>query len=289
MEQLCGQPGVVVTVDHDDDVRVKFDDDSSRRKGGLNNSSKLDFLFHPNMLIMIQRSPRLERPSLATLMPDPMCKLSSEQAESELEKEAEALMLRAMPVLEASAGDHDESGPSARKCAVMLIALYAQQGRKKERKAMEKRKEAIEGWCDESSDDSSDEDDSDDSGDSDDSDDDDGNDIEVQHELMRRFPRLTASLQDDNDHQMELSDLLEVLEALEIINNERPAKSAKAIKDRKKTKDSLEDRVRVAMRRDRAAKLLAAEPQSVRREAEEMTAKFSRMGISHLSNSKGRG
>ena len=190
--------------------------------------------------------------------------------------------LRAMPILEDDAGDDDDSGQSARKCAEMLIMLYTKQGRKKERKAMEKRKIEIEAWCD-SSDDSSDESGSDGDSDDDSDDDSDGDgEEEVQEGLMRRFPRLTRAIQDDNDEQMELADVLEVLEALEKMNVERPPKSAKAVEDRKTTKESLEERATVAMRRDRALKLLAAQPQNVRREAEEMTAMFSRMGVSHL-------
>jgi hypothetical protein len=186
-----------------------------------------------------------------------------------------------MPILEDDACNNEDSAPSARTCAEMLIALYTKQGRKKERKVMQKRKDEIEAWCDESSDEG--EDDSDEDGDDDsDADSDDDRKEEVQDELMRRFPRLTLALQDDNDEQMELADVLEVLEALETINNERPPKSAEAAADRKLTKTSLEERAKVAMRRDRASKLLAADAQSVRREAEEMTAMFARMGVSHL-------
>ena len=64
--------------------------------------------------------------------------------------------------------------------------------------------------------------------------------------------------------------------------NSKTFKSAEAAADRKLTKTSLEERAKVAMRRDRASKLLAADAQSVRREAEEMTAMFARMGVSHL-------
>ena len=83
-------------MDLNDDVSVVFSAWWAQRRDG---KSGMAHEFHPDALVWIERpaaaaTAAARRPSLATLMPDPLCGLTPAQAEAELEKEAEALALR---------------------------------------------------------------------------------------------------------------------------------------------------------------------------------------------------
>ena len=83
-------------MDFNDDVSVVFSARWAQRRDG---KFGMAHKFHPDALVWIERPAAVatvaaRRPSLATLMPDPLCGLAPAQAEAELEKEAEALALR---------------------------------------------------------------------------------------------------------------------------------------------------------------------------------------------------
>ena len=78
------------------DPQILFSASWAQRRDGKSDTS---YLVNPDALILIEQSATAAaaaagRPSLATLMPDPRCHLTPAQTEKELEKEAEALVLR---------------------------------------------------------------------------------------------------------------------------------------------------------------------------------------------------
>eukprot|EP01050_Picozoa_sp_SAG11_P012302 SAG11_NODE_1359_length_5116_cov_11.562687_2_plen_345_part_00 len=272
MGRLCvaGEVGAVWNVDGDGDVHVRFEEPIADNKVGTSRKRNRDLCFNPDALVMVKKAERKTTPVnvISNLMDaGSNWQGSEEKAITFLESEAEELLQKAMPVLFADAGDSERSGEGAMHCCKLLISLYTKQNRKKDLKAMLKRKDEIKSWCDDSSDDESSGDESSDicGSDSDDSDQsntsgttsvDEG---DVQDELMAMFPRLTRALQDDNDEQQSVEDIQEVLAELEKINRERPPKNATAAKDRADTREALQDRLKVAVRRDRVAQLLGIE------------------------------
>eukprot|EP01051_Picozoa_sp_SAG22_P003448 SAG22_NODE_168_length_16723_cov_6.542409_2_plen_738_part_00 len=169
MDKLCGQSGAVLTVEFNDDVRVLFDESWAQKL----KEGKPGMHFHPDALKLIEKGATTAAAGesgggLATLMADPLSTLSAAEAKTALEQEAEALLLRAMRFLEDNAGDDELVAGDAMTCAELLATLYKKQGRKKEHKITEKKKDMLKAWCEESSDSDdecgSDSDDSDDTG-----------------------------------------------------------------------------------------------------------------------------
>ena len=250
MDELCGQVGAVSRIDADGDVFVIFDAGARTatvKHGGR--GKRQDYCLNPKALTLLERPdtpPGLDdaTPKLSAVMPEGWSG-TEEQAEREVEEEAEALLVRALSVLEAEVGGSEATGSSARLSADLLCDLYEKQGRKKEMKAMRKRKDALEAWCSSSEEDSS----------ASESDSDEDSE-EVQDLLMAMSPGLARALQHDNDEPVTVADLESALDSLHIVNAQRPPQSETAIQDREDTEKALAKKLKIARRRDRAHSLL---------------------------------
>jgi tetratricopeptide (TPR) repeat protein len=262
MDKLCGTMGTVNRIDVKGDLKVLFD--TARRAAIVNRGKRGrrgDYRINPAACTLVERPAESVHsdPGLAQVP----CKLSmlmpegwggtEEEAEQKVEEEAEALLLRALCVLEAEVGSFDATGSSARAAAGRLCDLYEKHGRKKEVKTMRKQKEALEGWCSESEDDDT-ESDSDSS--EDESDEDAGREGEVQDLLLTRSPQFARALEHGNDEAVTVADLESALASLHAINAERPPTSKRATRDRAYTEKALVEKLKVARRRDRAYALL---------------------------------
>ncbi len=261
MDKFLGQEGTVKGVDSDGDVTVKFD--IGGRAAGLNHKGRSNFHFNPAALELVSRADqKVQTMSLVDVARtgtkvDAKWTGTDEEAEQLITEEAEELLLRALAVLEKEASQ----AKSARLCADLLVDLYEEAGkaRKKEMNAMQKRMDALEAWCSDSSDDS-------DSAESDiDSEDgsvDAGGEtgfVEVQDVLLAQSPEFQRALQPDPDTEhVSLSQLQDVIRKLDEINISKPPRTAAEEKDRSETRKGLAKKIEVVERRDRAAALLGA-------------------------------
>lgn len=261
MDRFLGTEGTVRKVDSDGDVWVNF---RQSQAISFDADTQLDrlrsFCFNPIALTLVTTADGAESSiTLADLVrtnPEPPLRLdwsgTDEEARLLIRHEAEALLLRALAVLEKS----PEEAEDARDCARALVDLYEEAGkpRKNEMKAMQKRMAVLEAWC---SDDSSSESDSDH-----DSDSSSGSDYEpsfrdVQDILLERNPELLRALQPGHHSEhVSLGMLRDVLAQLQHINAVSPPRSVEEIADRKDTEKALRRHIATIEQRDRAAALL---------------------------------
>jgi hypothetical protein len=270
MDKYSGQEGSVRSVDVDGDVLVKFD--LGGRGAGLHHKARSHFTFNPAALTLISKAAdRKESTMLMTLAAVARtCTQvgrdwsgSDEEAEKLVTAEAEELLLRALAVLEKDA----DQVKSARVCADLLVDLYEEAGetRKKDMKSMQKRMDALEAWCSDSSDESDSDSDSDSDDSDSDSDSDSGSDngkgfVEVQDILLERNSSFARALQPTRDaNHISMQQLQDVMKQLEQINITKPPCTAAEKKDRLDTKKALEKKIAVVKQRDRAAALLGSD------------------------------